>query len=261
MSSRSNPAPGPRPTSGAGPTPVASPPSGSNPTSDVSPRVVILPSPLLGPASYLPLAGLLRERGVPTVVASLPSGEVMPGGVLLAFGAVVDHHAATLLVAHSNAGYYAPTLATARDLPVVFMDAALPAPGVAQTRLAPPAFAELIDTLPLTNGLLPPWPAWWDRTDVAALFPDDDWLDRVTREAPRLPPEYFTTTIPVPSGWEARPAAYLGFGDTYAEELDFAERAGWAVRREAGHHLAHLAEPDRVADLLRALLDALVTPR
>ena len=239
------------------PTPEAGPAPGTVGSS----RVVILPSPLLGPASYLPLAGILRERGLATVVASLPAGEVMPGGVLHTFGAVIDHHAATVLVAHSNAGYYAPALASARDLPVVFMDAALPAAGVAETRLAPAAFAEFIETLPLSDGLLPPWPSWWDRADVAALFPDDDWLDRVTREAPRLPPEYFTTPLPVPLGWEARPAAYLGFGDTYVEELTLAEGLGWVVRREAGHHLAHLAEPDRVADLLLALLDALATPR
>jgi hypothetical protein len=244
MSSRS------KPTSGASPTPGA-----------VSPRVVILPSPLLGPASYLPLAGILRDRGLPAVVASLPAGEVMPGGVLHAFGAVTDHHEATLLVAHSNAGYYAPTLATARDLPVVYLDAALPAPGVAETRLAPASFAEFIETLPLTDGLLPPWPSWWDRAEVAALFPNDDWLDRVTREAPRLPPDYFTTPLPVPSGWGSRPAAYLGFGDTYGEELALAEGLGWVVRREAGHHLAHLAAPDRVADLLLGLLHALATPR
>ena len=61
-------------------------------------------------------------------------------------------------------------------------------------------------------------------SDIAALFPDEDWLDRVTREAPRLAPEYFTTPLPVPRGWEARPAAYLAFGDTYAAELAFAER-------------------------------------
>lgn len=222
---------------------------------------MILPSPLLGSASYLPLAGSLRERGLATVVASLPAGEVMPGRVLHTFGAVTDHQEATVLVAHSNAGYYAPALAAARDLPVVYLDAALPAPGAATTLLAPASFAELIGSLPLTDGLLPPWPSWWDRADVAALFPDDDWLDRVTREAPRLPPDYFTAPLPVPSGWEARPAAYLGFGDTYAEELAFAESSGWVVRRESGHHLAHLAEPGRVADLLVALLDALATPR
>ena len=141
------------------------------------------------------------------------------------------------------------------DLPVVYMDAALPAAGVTETLLAPAAVRRASSsTLPQTDGLLPPWPAWWDRADVVALFPDEDWLDRVTREAPRLAPEYFTTPLPVPLGWEARPAAYLAFGDTYAEEVAFAEQAGWVVRREDGHHLQHLAEPDHVADLLLDLV-------
>ncbi|GAA2157603.1 hypothetical protein GCM10009845_01430 [Pedococcus bigeumensis] len=221
----------------------------------------MLPSPLLGPASYLPLAETLREREVPTLVASVPAGDVMPSAVLDLFGAVAEHHQPTVLVAHSNAGYYAPVLAESLDLPVVFVDAALPATGVGETLLAPAAFAELIATLPLTDGLLPPWPSWWDRSDVAALFPDDEWLDRVTREAPRLPPEYFTTPLPVPSGWEARPAAYLGFGDTYAAELALAEELGWVVRRERGHHLTHLVEPDRVAGLLLELLGGFATLR
>jgi hypothetical protein len=172
-----------------------------------------------------------------------------PTSVLEAFTAAVSENAATHVVAHSNAGYYAPTLASL-GLPVVYMDAALPALGSVETLLAPAAFAGFIETLPRHDGLLPPWPAWWDRSDVATLFPSDEWLDRVTREAPRLAPEYFTTPLPVPLGWEVRPAAYLAFGDTYADEITFAEQAGWVVRQADGHHLQHLAEPDRVADLL-----------
>jgi hypothetical protein len=218
---------------------------------------VLLPSPLLGSATYLPLAAALRARGLAAVVASLPSGEVAPERVLESLLSTAREHRATLLVAHSNAGYYAPSLAHALGIPVIFMDAALPAPGVAETLLAPPTFASFIDTLPVTGGLLPPWPLWWDRSDVASLFPSDAWLDRVTDEAPRLAPDYFTTPLPVPLGWKARPAAYLAFGDTYAEEVGFAQSAGWVVRQESGHHLRHLTEPDTVADLLLALVEAL----
>ena len=224
---------------------------------DVSCRLVILPSPLLGTATYAPLAVCLTDRGTPTTVAPVPDGDVTPERVLARFRAAVAEHGATLLVAHSNAGYYAPAVAADLDLPVIFLDAALPAERVSETLLAPAAFAEFIETLPVRDGLLPPWPSWWDRADIAALFPDEDWLDLVTREAPRLSPAYFTTPIPVPRGWEARPAAYLAFGDTYAAELAFAERAGWDVRRDSGHHLAHLAEPDHVADLVTTLVDEL----
>jgi hypothetical protein len=225
----------------------------------VSTRLVILPSPLLGPVTYGLLASALAERGVPAFVAPLPAGEVTPAAVLDAFAAASAEHGATVLVAHSNAGYYAPSVATGLGLPVVFMDASLPAAGVPETLLAPAQFAEFIATLPRRDGLLPPWPSWWQRADVVPLFPDEGWLDRATREAPRLALEYFTTPVPVPAGWEARPAAYLAFGDTYAAEVTFAEQAGWVVRREPGHHLSHLAQPARVADLLLDLCAELGT--
>ena len=61
----------------------------------------------------------------------------------------------------------------------------------------------------------------------------------------------------LPRGWEVRPAAYLAFGDTYAAGLGFAQRAGWVVRQEGGHHLSHLAEPDRVAEIVLELCAAL----
>ena len=251
MTSRPVAAPGPVPSSRAVPSP-----------DDVRPpRVVVLPSPLLGAATYGPLASSLLALGVPTLVAPLPSGDVTPARVLDAFAAAVADHAATHVVAHSNAGYYTPALTTSSGVSAICMDAALPGAGATETLLAPPAFAGFIDTLPRRDGLLPPWPAWWDRSDVAALFPSDEWLDRVTSEAPHLPPDYFTTPLAVPLGWEARPAAYLAFGDTYAEEVTFAEAAGWAVRREEGHHLRHLAEPDRVAELLLDLVEVLATPR
>ena len=136
-----------------------------------SPRVVVLPSPLLGPAAYEPLASSLVARAVPATVAPLPSGTLTPARVLEAFTAAVRDHAATHVVAHSNAGYYAPTVAASLGLPVVYLDAALPAPGVTETLLAPAAFAGFIDTLPRHDGLLPPWPAWWDRGRRGAPLP------------------------------------------------------------------------------------------
>lgn len=227
----------------------------------VSPRLVILPSPLLGAATYVPLAAALTARATTTTVAELPPGEFSPSQVLACFRSQVADQDATVVLAHSNAGYFAPAVAFEHGLPTIFMDAALPAVGESETLLAPAAFAEFIDSLPLRDGLLPPWPLWWERADIAGLFPDDQWLDLVIHEAPRLAPAYFTTPVPVPRGWEARRAAYLAFGETYAAELAFARSAGWVVRQEIGHHLSHLSEPDRVADLLLALLQALATRR
>jgi hypothetical protein len=45
-------------------------------------------------------------------------------------------------------------------------------------------------------------------------------------------------------------AAYLGFGDTYAEEQALARARGWPVETRDGRHLHQLVDPVGVADLL-----------
>jgi hypothetical protein len=112
---------------------------------------------------------------------------------------------------------------------------------------APPGFAAFVADLPLEGGLLPPWPRWWDPADIGPLFPSPQWQARITDEAPRLAPSYFTTAVEVPLGWELERAAYLAFGSTYAEELAFARQAGWPVEVLDGHHLQLHAEPDATA--------------
>lgn len=220
----------------------------------VSTEVLVLPSPLLGRAAYEPLASALTERGVRARVAELPEVALTPTAVLATFGEQVRDSGAATLVAHSNAGYFVPAVRAAFPVAAtVFVDAALPRGAGPTTLLAPPQFGEFVAGLPQEGDRLPPWPRWWDPAEVAPLFPTQDWLERVTRLAPRLPPTYFTTPVEVPRGWEAQPAAYLGFGDTYAEELTFARAAGWPVRVLDGHHLHLLAEPGETADAALAM--------
>lgn len=224
----------------------------------VSTDVLVLPSPLLGPAAYGPLATAFSSRGAPAVVAELPEGVLTPGAVLEGFVDQLVSSGATLVVAHSNAGYLVPALRAVHPVPaVVFLDAALPLTTDDTTLLAPPQFGEFVAGLPQEDGLLPPWPSWWDRSEIEPLFPSQDWQERVTEGAPRLPPSWFTTPVEVPVGWEALPAAYLGFGATYAEELTFARAAGWPVRVLDGHHLHLLSSPEQTARGVLALRERL----
>jgi hypothetical protein len=152
-----------------------------------------------------------------------------------------------VLVPHSNAGLYAPYLATLVDVrATVFVDAALPDPQAEgrTTLLEPPAFLDFLRTLADDEGVLPPWTQWWG--DVADLFPDSATRLAVEREQPRLPLTYFTSRIPVPTHWSARHAAYVAFGETYAEERDRAARMGWQTRTLAGGHLHALHDPAEV---------------
>ena len=220
-------------------------------------RVVVLPSPLLGPATYEPLAASLESLGCSVTVADLPVVPTTPQTVLAGFESVLAA-GCDVVLAHSNAGYYLPALVERRPVAVVAMDAALPTQDACETRLAPAQFAELIHSLPLTGGRLPPWPDWWEHSEVRPLFPDEGWFERVRREAPRLLPAYFTGRLPVPRAWASGPRAYVAFGDTYADEVAFAETSGWLVHRFDGHHLAHLAAPDEVARLVRSACDDLL---
>jgi hypothetical protein len=216
--------------------------------------VLVLPSPLLGPAAYEPLAAALSDQGAAAVVAHLPGGRWGPAEVLGVFVEQVRAHRPPTVLAHSNAGYLVPALRSRAPVEVALLvDAALPVAAGPTTLLAPPGFAAFVADLPVEGGLLPPWPRWWDPADVAGLFPSPQWQDRVTDEAPRLAPSYFTTAVEVPPGWEHERAAYLGFGSTYAEELAFARQAGWPVEVLDGHHLYLLAEPEASALAVLAL--------
>jgi hypothetical protein len=94
-------------------------------------------------------------------------------------------------VAHSNAGLFVPVIVEAISHPVVgclFVDAALPSPA-GPTPVATP---ELLDFLrpKASGGRLPQWTRWWDESDVAPMFPDEQTRGAVSAEQPRLPLSY-----------------------------------------------------------------------
>ena len=213
----------------------------------------LLPSPLLGPAVWDPVAGLLRQGGHRVVVAS-PGPVGTPAEVLAAYVEVAGEPG-TVLVPHSNAGYFAPAVAErCAAVATVYVDAALPA-GSGATALAPPAFLDLLTGLADADGLLPPWTHWWDDTD--GLFPDDGTRATVEAGQPRLPLSYFRSTVDVPAGWERAPSGYLAFGDTYADEAARARAWGWPARRLAGGHLHLLHDPPATAAALLGLTRSL----
>jgi hypothetical protein len=207
-------------------------------------HLVLVPSPLLGPATWAPVADVLRERGHRATPVPLVRRTV--AGVLEAVVATAGD-GPVVLVPHSNAGLFAPRLGELVDVAAtVYVDSALPADDGADTTLAPEGFLDFLRGLADADGLLPPWTAWWG--DTGALFPDDATRAAVEAEQPRLPLSYFTQRVPVPPGWADRPAAYVGFGETYAEELAFALTRGWPVSTMPGTHLHALHDPTAVAD-------------
>lgn len=208
---------------------------------------LLIPSPLLGPATWRPVEAWLREQGHRARTVDLAHHARTPAGVVDAVATAADGET-VVLVPHSNAGLYAPHLATLVDArSTVYVDAALPSAASegSHTALAPPDFLEFLRSLADDEGVLPPWTDWWD--DVDGLFPDGSTRRAVEAEQPRLPLSYFTSQVPVPAGWTAHPSAYLAFGNTYAEEQGRTRLLGWPTRSMAGAHLHALHDPAAVA--------------
>lgn len=226
-----------------------------------APALALLPSPFLGPAVWQPVRQLLTELGWHVITPVPAAAPRTPSDVLAAYLAALPYDQDLILIPHSNAGLYAPAIAAARPvLAFVFVDALLPArSGV--INLTPPAamLADLREKADV-NGVLPPWTAWWEERDVAALFPDSTVRERVEREQRRLPLSYFAGSLVIPAGWDQRPGAYLAFGDTYVTDRTAAASRGWPVVKLAGAHLHMLVQPEQVASTILAFVGE-ISPR
>ena len=100
------------------------------------PLFVLIHSPLVGPATWQPVADALARRGHPALVPSLLHvADAEPPAwrqVAAAVAAAVPGDRPVVLVAHSNAGAFVPVIRQALGQPVagaVFVDALLPAAG------------------------------------------------------------------------------------------------------------------------------------
>jgi len=221
------------------------------------PSVALLPSPLLGPSVWQPVAQVLADRGWHIVMCAASAPLRTGQDVLDAFLAALPIDREFVLVPHSNAGAYVPALMMQRRIvAAVFVDAVLP-PGRGRVPLAPAAFLDLLREKADGSGLLPVWTSWWDEAEVAGLLPNAETRSRLEREQQRLPLSYFEGSLPVPEGWDDRPGAYLAFGDTYGRERDEAERRGWPVSTLPTKHLHLLNNPDQVATELVDLMSQL----
>jgi hypothetical protein len=216
---------------------------------------VLLHSPLVGPATWAPVAAELNRAGRHTVVPDL-RGVATAGApwwpeALSAVARAVDAAAGSelVLVPHSNAGLLTPAVAAhLRSLghrvgSCVYVDAAMPAEG--DVPLGAPGLVPLLEGLAVDGGL-PPWTQWWEPAEVDALLPAR-YREAVVSEQPRLPLAYFRQRVPVPEGWEPEHCAYLRLSDAYAGDAAVAADRGWRSAHLPGGHLHMLADPPAVA--------------
>jgi hypothetical protein len=221
----------------------------------MEPVLCLLPSPLLGPSCWRPVADVLSGRGWAVAEVPRPSRARRPADALGAYLAAIPSDRDMVLIPHSNAGLFVPSLAAQRRAAgYVFVDAGLPLDAGSSVPMAPAEFYDMLAGKADDAGLLPPWTQWWDGEDLSGLFPDARTRETVEREQQRLPLSYFEDSVPVPADWPARPGAYLAFGDTYAPELAAAVARGWPVTTLTGEHLHMLVDPVVVATAITNLI-------
>ena len=232
----------------------------------MTPALVLVHSPSVGPGTWQPVAQCLRDEGVESVVPDLRTiGDGDPpywprvAATVAEWIVKVDVEGPLMLVAHSNAGLFLPTIQQVAPEPIagaIFVDAGLPADD-GETPVAPDGFLSKLRDLADADGILPRWTDWWTPEDIAELLPDPQVRAAVVAEQPRLPLAYYQQTLPVPASWASVPAAYLQFSAGYADEASRAGHAGWPVEYLPGEHLHQVVDPEAVTDSLLSLIDRL----
>jgi hypothetical protein len=224
----------------------------------------LIHAPVLGPASWRPVAAELAAAGhratVPSLAGFTASGPpYAPALVGLGAGQVARPASGAdrvVLVVHSGAGAFARALASALDAPavgVIFADAGLPSPA-GSTPVVDDAFLPYLREI-AADGIVPPWPQWFPDADPAELFPDRAARAAVEADARPLPLAFFEESVP-PGVRPPGLAGYLLFSEGYQRAAAQARERGWPVKELPGSHLHPLVAPAEVAGALTQLAAA-----
>jgi hypothetical protein len=224
-------------------------------------RLVLVHSPLVGPATWDPVAPLLIEHGyevrIPDLTGALKAGEPYCSRQvgLITGSAMTGPATPVVLIGHSGAGaLLAPAARRVRQLAgYVFVDAGLPIPGQTPMSTMPPDLAEQLKQMADSDGWLPPWPQWWGDDGLAELIGDPQARSLFEAQCSRLPLAMFDEVQP--DGDVQAPAAYLRLSEAYDGMAARSRELLWPLVELDSHHLAPLTEPGRVTSALVDLLD------
>jgi hypothetical protein len=225
-------------------------------------RLLLVHSPLVGPATWDLVARYLAERGYEVTVPDLTATVAEPPPYLPRQAAVIAGSASgqpSILIGHSGAGLLlaAAGALTGRARGYLFADAGLPIPGRTWMETVPPELASQVREMADARGWLPPWPRWWGEEVLAELIPDPDQRRGFAAGCPPLPLAMFEEAHPAVPDWPDAPGGYLQLSDAYHGQADMARDLGWPVITRDSHHLAPLTDPGMVAESLHALIGRL----
>ncbi|MDQ4069189.1 MAG: alpha/beta hydrolase [Actinomycetota bacterium] len=213
---------------------------------------VLVHSPLVGPTTWSWVANEIERYGhqviVPSLLDAATSGswEACVSAVATAAPPGVPH----VLVGHSGAGPLLPAIAEQLNPSrLVFVDARLP-PTEGTSALVPEQFLGALTAL-AQDGVLPPWSDWFEPGTMETLIPDPGRREAVVAELPRLPLSYFQARVPMPEGWAIAPCTYVLLSEAYRHDANQAATRGWTVIELLGSHLDLVAQPLKLAEILR----------
>ena len=232
-----------------------------------TPLFVLVPSPLVGPSSWAPVADELAARGRRAIVTidrrdplgREPAWRATVGGVAATLAATPENQG-VVLVAHSGAGPLLPAIGASLAQAVVaylFVDAGLPLGGASRLEAIAgedPGFAAELRTA-LEAGR--PYPTWTD-DDLRDIVPDAERRRALLAELRPRGLDYWSEPLPTVSGWPDAPCGYLRFSDPYRPAAERAQRAGWPVHEIPAGHFHQLVDPPAVSDALIGLLERLL---
>ena len=214
-------------------------------------RFVLVHSPLVGPATWKWVAEDLRQNGhevaVPDLRCAAQAGD--PGAVIgVAATAVAGDQ--VVIVGHSGAGSFLPSIAAGASARLVFVDAGIPPCSGEVT-----ASGDFIDRLRAlsSSGVLPKWSTWWGDGAMEALVTDDDRRQQIVDELPEVPLSFYESPIPLPERWCELPSAFVLLSDAYRADAETARSRQWPILERIGSHLDIINTPSTIAADLVAL--------
>lgn len=226
-------------------------------------RFVLVHSPLLGPFSWGAVADVLREGGdevvVPDLSATLGEGPSYFSRQVAILRQELASPATVILAGHSGAGSLLLAAGSGSEgaAAYLFVDAALPHPGLAWMESVPAELADTVRQMAGPDGWLDSWATWWPEETLDSLLPDRDVREGFIARCPRLPLRMFEEVHTGVDATSETPAGYLRLSEAYDEEAAHCRAMGWSVEWRDYHHLALLTHPGEVAAAMRTLADAL----
>ena len=236
----------------------AADPAPGQPPRAAPPQLVLVHSPLVGPAFWQPVAEALCNRGVRAHAPRLPSLEYSYAPYWLAHAAgiasTLPEDAELVLVGHGAAGLLLPAIgrlqrnrrASARIAGYLFVDCDLPRDGASRLDLWDDQAAAQRLRERVGAGMLPRW----REDDLRALLPDAAQRAAFVAALPGVPMHMYDEPVMVPDDWPEARCGYLGLSDQYRGAQARAHALGWPRRQLALHHLAPLTHVDAIAGAL-----------